>query len=161
MKRKYIITTLLLLFVFINVKKLRAQARPDNKPNILVIITDDQRYQTIHAMGNNEVVTPNMDKLVNEGTAFTEAHIMGGLSGAICCPSRAMIMSSRSLFHLHKDGVYIPAGDSTFPEIFRNNGYATFETGKWHQDKASFMRSFTTGDNIFFGGMNPPETGGQ
>lgn len=161
MKEKYIISALALLFVFVNIKRLRAQTEINNRPNILVIITDDQRYQTIHAMGNNEIITPNMDKLVNEGTVFTQAHIMGGLSGAICCPSRAMIMSSRSLFHLHKDGEYIPASDSTFPELFRNNGYTTFETGKWHQDKESFMRSFTKGDNIFFGGMNPPQTGGQ
>ncbi len=161
MKRKYIITALALLFVFVNVKKLRAQMESNSRPNILVIITDDQRYQTIHAMGNKEIITPNMDKLVNEGTAFNQAHIMGGLSGAICCPSRAMIMSSKSLFHLHKDGTYIPASDTTFPELFRANGYITFETGKWHQDRATFKRSFVTGDNIFLGGMNPPQTGGQ
>jgi arylsulfatase A-like enzyme len=126
-----------------------------------VIITDDQNYETIHALGNKEIVTPNMDKLVKEGTAFTQAHIMGGLSGAICCPSRAMLLSSRSLFHLRSDGDYIPASDITFPELFRAHGYITFETGKWHQDKATFNRAFVEGDNILFGGMNPPQTGGQ
>ncbi|HVW60359.1 MAG TPA: sulfatase-like hydrolase/transferase [Puia sp.] len=132
-----------------------------SKPNVLVILTDDQRYSTIHALGNEEIITPNMDKLVREGTAFTQAHIQGGLSGAICCPSRAMLMSSRGLFHLRRDGAYVPSTDTTFPELFRANGYITFETGKWHQDKACYNRSFTTGDNIMFGGMNPPETGGQ
>jgi arylsulfatase A-like enzyme len=72
-----------------------------------------------------------------------------------------MILTGRSLFHLHKAGALIPAADTTFPELFRAHGYLTFETGKWHQDKASFNRSFSTGDDIFFGGMNNPSTGGQ
>lgn len=142
-------------------KIIQKQAPGTSRPNVLVILTDDQRFSTIHALGNQEIITPNMDKLVREGTAFTQAHIQGGLSGAICCPSRAMLMSGRDLFHLHKDGAYVPSTDTTFPELFRANGYITFETGKWHQDEACYNRSFTTGDNIMFGGMNPPETGGQ
>lgn len=161
MTKQINIPMLFFVSVLMGIKSVKAQNTIVSKPNILVIITDDQRFGTIHALGNNEIITPNMDKLVNEGTTFDQAHIMGGLSGAICCPSRAMIMSSRSLFHLHKDGEYIPASDSTFPELFRANGYITFETGKWHQDRASFKRSFVTGDNIFLGGMNPPATGGQ
>lgn len=141
--------------------KIKAQSKHSVKPNILVIITDDQRYNTIHALGNSDISTPNMDRLVKEGTAFTQTHIMGGLEGAICCPSRAMMMTGMSLFHLHQDGHVVPETDTTFPQLFRNNGYTTFETGKWHQDKECFARSFSTGDNIFFGGMNPPETGGQ
>jgi len=131
------------------------------RPNVLVIVTDDQRYNTIHALGNPDIVTPNMDQLVHNGTAFTEAHIMGGLSGAICCPSRAMIMTGKSLFHLEQGGKFIAQGDVTFPELFKNNGYITFATGKWHQDKACFNRSFSAGENILLGGMNPPATGGQ
>jgi arylsulfatase A-like enzyme len=161
MIKRMAIRMLFLVSVLISIKSLKAQENSSKKPNILVIITDDQRFGTIHALGNKEIITPNMDQLVNGGTSFDQAHIMGGLNGAICCPSRAMIMSSRSLFHLHKDGEYIPASDITFPELFRANGYITFETGKWHQDKETFKRSFVTGDNIFFGGMNPSETGGQ
>ena len=163
MTKRITIITLIFVSGLISVKSVKAQEKKaiSEKPNILVIITDDQCYGTIHAMGNNEIITPNMDKLVKEGTTFNQAHIMGGLSGAICCPSRAMIMSSRSLFHLHEDGEYIPTSDTTFPELFRANGYITFETGKWHQDRATFNRSFVTGDNIFLGGMNPPATGGQ
>ncbi|UAY54182.1 sulfatase-like hydrolase/transferase [Arachidicoccus terrestris] len=150
------------LMTLIPFKKTEAQRDSSNKrPSVLVIITDDQRYNTIHALGNSEIVTPNMDRLVHDGTAFIEAHIMGGLSGAICCPSRAMIMTGKSLFHLEQGGKFVSEGISTFPELFKNNGYITFGTGKWHQDKACFNRSFTTGENILFGGMNPPATGGQ
>jgi arylsulfatase A-like enzyme/lysophospholipase L1-like esterase len=161
MNKKVILTTLALLFGLSGISTLLAQSKAGNKPNILVILTDDQSYETIHALGNKEIVTPNMDLLVKNGTTFTQAHIMGGLSGAICCPSRAMLMSSRSLFHLRKDGQYIPASDRTFPELFRAKGYTTFATGKWHQDKATFNRSFSEGDNIFFGGMLRPDRGGQ
>lgn len=161
MKKSFIKTALSLLSILAGINTLTAQNKIENKPNIVVIITDDQRYHTIHALGNNEISTPNMDKLVQAGTSFTEAHIMGGLSGAICCPSRAMLLSGRTLFNLHEDGIYIPASDITFPELFRANGYTTFETGKWHQDRATFKRAFDYADNILFGGMNPPETGGQ
>ncbi len=161
MTKKIALIAMVFLSVLINPRSIKAQSQAVDKPNILVIITDDQRYNTIHATGNNEITTPTMDKLVDEGTTFTEAHIMGGLSGAICQPSRAMIISGRSLFHLHKDGSYVPESDKTFPELFRSHGYVTFETGKWHQDKATYNRAFTTGDNILFGGMNPPATGGQ
>ena len=41
------------------------------KPNILFILTDDQRFDTIHALGNGQIKTPNLDRLVREGTAFT------------------------------------------------------------------------------------------
>ena len=144
-----------------NIGIIKGQNKIDDKPNILVILTDDQSYETINALGNKEIFTPEMDKLVKNGTAFTQAHIMGGLNGAICCPSRAMLMSGRSLFSLRQDGKYIPSSDITFPELFRAKGYKTFGTGKWHQDKATFNRAFSVGDNIFFGGMNLPERGGQ
>lgn len=131
------------------------------KKNVLVIITDDQTYQTIHALGNKEIVTPTMDKLVKNGTSFTNAHIMGALNGAVCQPSRAMILCGKTLFHIRKDGAYIPESDITFPQLFKENGYLTFQTGKWHQDTKSLNRSFAAGENIHIGGMNPPDNGGQ
>ena len=78
------------------------------KPNILFIVTDDQRFDTIHALGNNEIITPNLDKLVARGTSFVRAHIAGGTCGAVCMPSRAMIMSGRNPFHLEELGGNIP-----------------------------------------------------
>lgn len=130
------------------------------RPNVLFLLTDDQNFQTIHALGNNEIDTPNMDFIVNNGTVFTETHVMGGFNGAISQPSRAMLMTGRGLMDTHRNGSYIPESEKTFPEWFREAGYTTFGTGKWHSDKESFNRSFSTGDNIFFGGMhNPGEDG--
>ena len=66
------------------------------QPNIVLIFTDDQRAGTIHALGNEHIHTPNMDWLVENGTAFTQAYIMGGTCGAVCMPSRAMLMTGRT-----------------------------------------------------------------
>lgn len=124
-----------------------------SKPNVLFILTDDQRFDTIGAISNNQIKTPNLDKLVKSGTAFTQAHIPGGTSGAVCMPSRAMINSGKTLFHLYSEGEEIPKGDVTMGQCFKENGYKTIGIGKWHNGTESYARSFCDGDNIFFGGM--------
>ena len=87
------------------------------------------------------------------GTAFRNAHIMGSEQPAVCVPSRAMLLTGRSLFHLHKTGNVIPPEHPTYPQLLRKAGYDTFAAGKWHNDRASFARSFSGGGAIFFGGM--------
>lgn len=129
--------------------------------NIVFILSDDQSYNTIHALGNRKIHTPNLDYLVHHGTTFTRAHIMGGRQGAICSPSRAMALTGTYANHLTNDGYVIPESTPTLPEMLRQDGYITFETGKWHSDKKSFNRSFCNGENIFFGGMHTPATGGH
>ena len=89
------------------------------KPNILFILADDQRFDTIHALGNEEIHTPYLDWLAETGTAFTHAHIPGGTSGAVCMPSRAMLNSGKTLFHLYGAGEEIPACDRTMGEQFQ------------------------------------------
>ena len=123
------------------------------RPNILFLLTDDQRCGTIHALGNEEIHTPNMDRIVRRGTSFVNAHIPGGTASAVCMPSRAMINSGRTLFHLEDCGKNIPADQVTMGQCFLHNGYHCFETGKWHNGIDSFVRSFDCGENIFFGGM--------
>ena len=125
------------------------------KPNILFLFTDDQRFDTIHALGNEHIITSNIDSFVNNGTAFTNAYFMGAsLVAGVCMPSRAMLMTGRTLFHLEGNGHRLPPEHVTLPETLRKAGYTTFHTGKWHNDKQSFARSFTTADKIFFGGMS-------
>ncbi|WP_222429989.1 sulfatase-like hydrolase/transferase [Paenibacillus cremeus] len=126
---------------------------PAKKPNVVFFFTDDQRFDTIHALGNGEIQTPTMDRLVKNGTAFTHAHIPSGTVGAICMPSRAMLHSGRTLFHIQQEGQQIPTEHRTMGETFRQAGYRTFGTGKWHNGPASYGRSFTDGTAIFFGGM--------
>jgi arylsulfatase A-like enzyme len=145
----------------VSLVKAQQVEKKQKPPNILFLLTDDQSYNTVHALGNKTIVTPNMDRLVSEGTAFMQNHVMGGLQGAISMPSRAMLLTGRYSQHLQRDGQIIPESDKTFPELFRENGYQTFGTGKWHSDKASFNRSFSTGSDIFFGGMQQYATNGH
>jgi arylsulfatase A-like enzyme len=137
---------------------IRAQGK---RPNILVLFTDDQRFSTLNALNNPEVKTPTMDRLMRNGTTFTHAFIMGGTVPAVCMPSRGMLLTGQTLFHVH-DSLIAPAEYpetprrpyTTFPETFRKAGYTTFGTGKWHNGEKLFARSFSTGENIFFGGMS-------
>lgn len=136
-------------------------SQDSHRPDVLFILVDDMQAGAIAALGNPDTVTPNIDSLCDEGTVFTDAYTSGALCGALSMPSRAMLMTGRHLFEIQSDGLTIPVAHLTMPEHFRAAGYRTFATGKWHSDKASFARSFSCGDNIFFGGMHPYEDGGH
>lgn len=129
----------------------RAEAR--KPPNVVVLLADDLRYDTIHALGNEEIATPALDRLCGCGTAFTRAHIMGGTQGAVCVPSRAMLLTGRNLFSLEDTGNSIPENQTTLPEAFRAAGYRTCGIGKWHNGRSSYARGFTDGAQVYFGGM--------
>jgi len=118
-------------------------------PNILFLFSDDQRADTIRALGNGLIETPSLDRLVNDGTVFTRAYCMGAMEGAVCTPSRAMLMTGRTLFRVKPDLDRQP----TWPEAFGKAGYATFITGKWHNQAPSLVRTFQEGKNVFLGGM--------
>lgn len=130
------------------------QPKKTDKPNILFLFTDDQRYNTIHALGNKYIITPNIDQLANRGFYFNNAYIMGSMSGAVCAPSRAMLMTGRNLYNVHPMGYTIDPDHKTMAKTLSDHGYTSFHTGKWHNGKESFVRSFDTAKHIFFGGMS-------
>ncbi len=124
------------------------------KPNIVFFFTDDQRFDTIAALNNPGIITPNIDRLVERGVTFTHAHIPGGTCPAVCMPSRAMLHTGRTLFHLDGfSGAEIPGEQITLGETLRKNGYRSWGTGKWHNGFSAFNRSFDDGAEIMFGGM--------
>lgn len=132
----------------------RADTPKRKRPNVIVLFSDDQRADTIAALGNKHIHTPNLDRLVKRGTAFRRAYCFGGNSGAVCMPSRAMLLSGRSYFRVPND----LRGVLTWPELFARAGYLTFITGKWHNGADSLLRCFQTGQAIFLGGMGEPYT---
>lgn len=151
--------TLLLISVFGCEQKKKeekntVEKQKQEKPNILFLFADDQRNKTIHALGNLEVITPNLDKLVNGGTTFNNAYIMGAMNGAVCAPSRAMLMTGRALFNIDPTGNTIDESHTTLPKALTQGGYHTFHIGKWHNGRDAFTRSFGDGSKIFFGGMH-------
>lgn len=103
-----------------------APAAEPVRPNVLVLFSDDQRADTIAALGNPHIRTPHLDQLVRRGTVFTRAYCMGAMQGAVCVPSRAMLLTGRTLFHIKEN----LEGQTTWPEAFAKAGYTTFLTGK-------------------------------
>lgn len=134
------------------------------RPNILFLFTDDQQADLGGALGNPHVETPHTDRLVRQGLSFTRAYTMGGTSPGVCLPSRAMLLSGRTLWNLDNQGIWgfeISEKNKTLPEVFRENGYLTFATGKNDPGKSGqFGRAYTHGGRIMFQGMsgqfNPP-----
>lgn len=110
------------------------------KPNVVLIITDDQGYGDIAAHGNNVVSTPNLDELFRRSVRLTNFHV-----DPTCSPTRAALMSGR---YSTKAGVWhticgrsIMASDElTLAEIFKASGYRTGMFGKWHLGDAAPCR---------------------
>lgn len=121
-------------------------------PNVVFIFADDQRADTIAALGNPVIKTPNLDRLVKRGVAFTRAYMQGGNQGATCVPSRAMLLSGRSLAQIDEKLLK----HATWPHAFGAAGYATFAAGKWHNGPPALPKSFQQARALFVGGMANP-----
>ena len=115
------------------------EAIPSEKPNIVLLFADDMTYTAINALGNNEIQTPNLNRLVKNGTTFTNAYNMGAWNGAVCAASRAMMISGRYVWDAYefrknwarKDSA---AYNQSWGKIMESAGYDTYMTGKWHVD---------------------------
>ena len=111
--------------------------KEETRPNIVFIFADDMTYTAINALGNTEIRTPNLDRLVTSGTTFTNAYNMGAWNGAVCVASRAMIISGRSVWnanHFRENWLEGREFDKTWGRIMQSAGYQTYMTGKWHVD---------------------------
>lgn len=123
----------------------------DDRPNILFLLADDQRPDTIAALGNDRIETPNLDKLVARGTTFTRATC----SYPICVISRAEIMTG---MHGWENGVNGLDSNSfaenvTFwGETLQKAGYETWYVGKWHTSGRPSARGYTDVNGLFSGG---------
>jgi arylsulfatase A-like enzyme len=100
------------------------------RPNVLFMLTDDQRWDAIGLSGNKELSTPNMDRLGKEGVYFRNAFC----TTSLCSPSRASILSG---LYAHAHGVVdnfteYPGSLKSFPLVLQSEGYDTAYIGKWH-----------------------------
>lgn len=100
------------------------------RPNLLVILTDDQRFDALAANGNPRIHTPHLDRLAARSVRFTNAHVVMSL----CSPSRAAILTGR---YGSANGVTsldspLRPGERTFAHLLQQAGYRTGLSGKWH-----------------------------
>ncbi len=119
-------------------------AQPRDKPNIIFLFADDLGWGDLGCYGNTTIKTPNLDKLAGQGILFTQFYV----SGSVCSPSRAAIMTgkypARLAIHGHfaddnremnkkRDMPdYLNPQEVTLTSLLKSNGYATGHFGKWH-----------------------------
>ncbi len=130
---KYLILILLSGILFgIQACSTNIHRDPREKPNVIIILTDDQGWGDLSFHGNTNLKTPNIDRLAGNGTSFDRFYVC-----PVCSPTRAELLTGR--YHT-RSGVYstsaggerMDADEMTMAEVFKSAGYATAAYGKWH-----------------------------
>lgn len=108
------------------------EAAPRRKPNVVVILTDDQGYADLGCHGNPHLKTPNLDRLHAESTRFSRFYTY-----PVCSPTRASLMTGRYAYRTGVVDTYVGRSNMdprevTLAQALRNAGYATGIFGKWH-----------------------------
>ena len=116
-----------------------AAAPAGKRPNVIVLYTDDQRGDTIAALGNPHIQTPNLDALVKRGFTFRQAYCQGGYSGAVCLPARQMLLRGRSWLRPDFKERW---QEQNFPKTMNEAGYATFFLGKAGNNDGQVLKVF-------------------
>ena len=103
-----------------------------DKPNVVLVITDDQGYYDIAAHGNEVIQTPALDKLWSESVRLTNFHV-----DPTCAPTRSALMTGRysarvGVWHTIMGRSLMRRGEMTLAEVFEHSGYRTGMFGKWH-----------------------------
>ena len=150
---RYLFTCLLLLTITLGLSQF---IYSQTKPNIVVILTDDQGYADISFNPHHpsEVLTPHMDSLAEEGIFFSQAYT----SGNTCSPTRAGLMTGR---YQHRAGIYdsgeggsgLPLDETIFPQYLKPEGYVCGAFGKWHLGLTPEYNAVSRGFDEFYGFM--------
>ncbi|MDT0552691.1 sulfatase family protein [Urechidicola vernalis] len=115
--------------------KTTEKTKQNSKPNIVVIYADDLGYGDVSSYGSTELITPNFDRIANEGIRFTN----GYASSPTCTPSRFALLSGKYPFRTQRARVLpgnapllFELGNQTLPSMLHDAGYFTGVVGKWH-----------------------------
>ncbi|MCP4313341.1 MAG: arylsulfatase [Bacteroidetes bacterium] len=123
---------MLLIILFAPLSNLKAGAPPKEKPNVVIVITDDQGKGDLSCMGNPYIKTPNIDDFYNESVRLTNFHV-----STTCAPTRGALMSGRhtnrvNVFHTITGRSLLYEDEVILPQVLARNGYTNGMFGKWH-----------------------------
>ncbi len=137
-----IIPILITAIICFPLAAVHAADSPVKHPNILHIHADDHRADGLGAFGHPMVKTPNLDTLVASGFTFTHCYTMGSMVGAVCQPSRTMMLTGKSWLRIPK-----PAGgdaEKSLPKVMSRAGYETWHCGKGGNEYTTGLNAFDT-----------------
>jgi len=127
------------------------QAAQNPRPNILLIVTDDQGYWDTGVSGNGKIDTPVMDRLAAEGVNFTRFY-----ANMVCAPTRAGLMTGRyylrtGLYNTRFGGDTMGRNETTLAQLLKQAGYRTAIFGKWHLGMYPGYQPHQRGFDVFLG----------
>lgn len=128
------------------------------RPNILHIHADDHRADGARALGTELLQTPNLDSLVERGMTFTHCYTMGSMIGAVCTPSRTMMLTGRSWHRIPgtKAATSNASDPATYlPRVLEAAGYQTWHMGKYGNGFPAGLKEFQTTTNDDAKGKDP------
>lgn len=131
MKTFNIIQIFILIFVLNSCKEKNGETK-FKKPNVIIVITDDQGYGDLGHTGNLIIKTPTLDKFANQSVNLTNYHV-----GTTCAPTRAGLLTGRNcnrngVWHTIMGASILNREEVTMANVFQDNGYKTAMFGKWH-----------------------------
>lgn len=135
------------------VTSLSAKSLEGTRPNIILVLTDDQGMGDFSCLGNDIIRTPNLDQFYSKSTRFTEFHV-----SPTSAPSRSSIMSGRHEFrngvsHTILERDIMALSTTTFPQLLQEAGYTTAIFGKWHLgDEDEYLPQRRGFDEVFIHG---------
>lgn len=135
-------TTFLTALLLASLPSLAAAAA--RKFNILHIHADDHRADGLNALGNKLLQTPNLDSLVEHGMTFTHCYTMGSTMGAVCLPSRTMMLTGKSWLRIPGRGATNVNVATTLPKVLSAAAYETFHVGKSGNEFKAGIEAFDT-----------------
>ncbi|MBN7816955.1 sulfatase-like hydrolase/transferase [Algoriphagus pacificus] len=128
-----------------------------DKPNVIIILTDDQGYADVGFNGSTEIPTPGIDRIAKNGVVFTSGYV----SYAVCGPSRAGLLTGRyqDKFGFSKNPLLapkdplmgLPLSEETMGDVMKKAGYTTAVIGKWHMGAHPTLRPNERGFDEFYG----------
>jgi len=129
-------------------------ANVGRRPNIVFLLTDDQRPDTVHALGNPVIATPNLDRLVRTGVVFTRAVSPNPL----CVPSRKEILSGCCGIRngVANFGAKFDIDQVPLPRVLQQAGYHTWHVGKWHTEGRPSRHGYEDNAALYAGGAKAP-----